>query len=160
MPKILIICGTFPPQSDVGGLRPAMMAKYLPRFGWEPYVLTRDYGKDHPARDDFMSLGDILPEENIVRIEVTAQDEKAYMNQRGVYGRIRDIITIEKSFPPGVFDKVWNAAKEYYSFAKFDVIWASAPDFSSLRLGRDLSCLLAIPWIADFRDIKSKKIIA
>jgi hypothetical protein len=51
---VLIICGSLPPQSDVGGLRAAMMAKYLPEFGWEPYVLTRNYGRDHACRDEKM----------------------------------------------------------------------------------------------------------
>jgi glycosyltransferase involved in cell wall biosynthesis len=38
--KILIISYYFPPNSEVGGIRPAKFAKYLPDFGWEPIILT------------------------------------------------------------------------------------------------------------------------
>ncbi|MCP4267542.1 MAG: glycosyltransferase family 4 protein [Candidatus Brocadiaceae bacterium] len=38
--KILIISYHFPPSTEVGGVRPAKFAKYLPEFGWEPHVLT------------------------------------------------------------------------------------------------------------------------
>ena len=30
----------FPPDAAVGALRPLKFAKYLPHYGWEPYVLT------------------------------------------------------------------------------------------------------------------------
>ena len=38
--KILIIAYHFPPDAAVGALRPQKFAKYLPEFGWNPYVLT------------------------------------------------------------------------------------------------------------------------
>lgn len=153
MPKILIICSVFPPQSDVGGIRPAMMAKYLPKFDWVPYVLTRDYGHDHATRNEKMSLENILTDDHIVRVEVTAHDEKEYLNDRGICGTMRDLVTLEKAFPPGVFNKMWVVAKSYYDKIGFDAIWATFPDFPSLRLARDLSVRLGIPWVADFRDI-------
>jgi len=157
MPKLLIVCGGFPPQSDVGGLRPAMMAKYLPRYGWETHVLTRDYGHDHPSRDEKMHLGTIVPGGRIVRVEVTAQEERNYLYRRGLYRTMRDIITVEKAFPPGVFDKMWNVAKIHYGKSDFDAIWATAPNFPQLRIGRDLSVHLGIPWVADFRDIREQE---
>jgi glycosyltransferase involved in cell wall biosynthesis len=38
--KILLISYHFPPSTEVGGLRIANFARGLPRFGWNPYVLT------------------------------------------------------------------------------------------------------------------------
>lgn len=38
--KVLLISYYFPPNAEVGGLRIANFARRLPRFGWEPYVLT------------------------------------------------------------------------------------------------------------------------
>ena len=38
--RILIIAYHFPPDAAVGALRPLKFAKYLPHYGWEPYVLT------------------------------------------------------------------------------------------------------------------------
>lgn len=152
MPKLLII-GGFPPQSDVGCLRPAMMAKYLPKFGWETYVLAPAYGEDHVLKNDMMSLINIVPDDHIIRVAVTAKDERDYLHTRGFLGKVRDTITIEKAFPPGVFGKLWAATKMSYMNIHFDAIWATAPNFPHLRVGRDLSLLRDIPWIADFRDI-------
>jgi glycosyltransferase involved in cell wall biosynthesis len=38
--KILVIAYSFPPDLNVGAVRPAKFAKYLSRTGWQPYVLT------------------------------------------------------------------------------------------------------------------------
>lgn len=38
--RILIIAYHFPPSSAVGGLRSSGYARYLPDYGWNPYVLT------------------------------------------------------------------------------------------------------------------------
>jgi glycosyltransferase involved in cell wall biosynthesis len=38
--NVLIVAYHFPPDAAVGALRPQKFAKYLPEFGWQPYVLT------------------------------------------------------------------------------------------------------------------------
>src|SRR5439155_21248757 len=38
--RVLLIAFAFPPQADVGAIRPAGLAKYLPQFGWIPSVIT------------------------------------------------------------------------------------------------------------------------
>ena len=40
MKKVLIITHHFPPRPTVASLRLQGLAKYLPRFGWEPIILT------------------------------------------------------------------------------------------------------------------------
>ncbi len=40
MKRVLLIAYAYPPCTEIGALRPAGLAKYLPRFGWEPTVLT------------------------------------------------------------------------------------------------------------------------
>src|SRR5690242_13431246 len=40
MQRVLIITFCYPPTSLIGAVRPAALAKYLPRFGWTPLVLT------------------------------------------------------------------------------------------------------------------------
>jgi hypothetical protein len=37
---VLLIAFAYPPVQIVGSVRPAALAKYLPRFGWEATVLT------------------------------------------------------------------------------------------------------------------------
>jgi glycosyltransferase involved in cell wall biosynthesis len=48
--KVLIVSYHFPPDTRVGAVRPAKFAKYLARFGWQPYVLTIK-SKHIPAPD-------------------------------------------------------------------------------------------------------------
>ena len=38
--KILLVSYYFPPSAEVGGIRPAKFAKFLPAFGWHPYILA------------------------------------------------------------------------------------------------------------------------
>ena len=40
MRRVLLIAFSYPPVEIIGSVRPAALAKYLPRFGWEPIVLT------------------------------------------------------------------------------------------------------------------------
>jgi len=53
-PRILLAAYHFPPSAAVGGLRIIRFARFLPEFGWRPYVLTvddadrrQDQGTDH-----------------------------------------------------------------------------------------------------------------
>ena len=40
MRQVLLIAFAYPPVEIIGSVRPAALAKYLPRFGWEAVVLT------------------------------------------------------------------------------------------------------------------------
>src|SRR5579863_1876652 len=40
MPRLLLVAFSFPPAENSGARRPAALAKYLPRFGWDVVVLT------------------------------------------------------------------------------------------------------------------------
>ncbi len=55
--KILIIAYHFPPDAAVGALRPQKFVKYLPEFGWKPYVLT--IREQFIQRQDASRLGDV-----------------------------------------------------------------------------------------------------
>jgi glycosyltransferase involved in cell wall biosynthesis len=65
--KVLMIAYHFPPDAAVGALRSQKFAKYLPEFGWEPYVLT--IKEKHLARKDKGRLADVCNVQ-ITRISV------------------------------------------------------------------------------------------
>ena len=51
--KILFIAYHFPPDAAVGALRTQKFVKYLPQYGWQPFVLTvedRHYSVHDPNR--------------------------------------------------------------------------------------------------------------
>jgi len=49
--KVLLVSYTFPPQYDVSARRTAKLCKYLPRAGWQPIVLTKDWTRDVAPED-------------------------------------------------------------------------------------------------------------
>jgi len=60
MKKLLMISYYYPPLINVGGLRTLVFSKYLPGFGWKPYVLL----VKNP--DKFMcNLGDVKPPDGV-----------------------------------------------------------------------------------------------
>ena len=50
--KVLVVSYTFPPQYDVSARRAAKLCKYLPRAGWDPVVLTKDWARDVAPEDE------------------------------------------------------------------------------------------------------------
>lgn len=51
MKKVLIISYFFPPRPNIGSQRPYRLAKYFPKFGWEPTILTANLpGKSPEGR--------------------------------------------------------------------------------------------------------------
>jgi glycosyltransferase involved in cell wall biosynthesis len=157
MKNLLVICGTFPPQSDVGGLRPSMFCKYLPEFGWEPSVFTRDYTAEDPRFDAKLDIGNVVDDRHIFRIPFSGKDEMAYVTGRGLRGIVRDLIMPEYSCPAGLLERMGAAAEEIFRNRSFDVILSTFPDQWELTLGASLSRRYRIPLVADFRDIPEQE---
>ena len=61
--KVLIVSFSFPPTNNIAAVRIGKSAKYLPRFGWEPIVLTADTAKGYPQ-----GLPVEINEANIIRM--------------------------------------------------------------------------------------------
>lgn len=157
MKSILIICGTFPPQSDVGGLRPAMFAKYLPKFGWQPYIITRSYTENDSRFNQSLDLGNLLEEDKIIRVSYSNSDESAYLKSRTFPLRLRDLVKPEYSSPPGLLDTVTPVAEQFLSEIRIDALLSTSPDLWELTLGVHLSKKFKIPLLADFRDIAEQE---
>jgi len=58
--RVLMIAAAFPPIGGPGVQRSAKFAKYLPAFGWHPFVWTMDEMKGLP--NDPSLLEDLPPE--------------------------------------------------------------------------------------------------
>jgi len=63
--KLLFLSYPFPPLGAAGALRPFRFAKYLPEFGWLPFVLTIRERKDVPK--DYSLLKELPSSVNIIR---------------------------------------------------------------------------------------------
>lgn len=161
-PKALIISYHFPPDFHVGARRAARIAKYLPRLGWEVWVLTLPV----EASGDTSHVP--LPEERIVRIaprrsSAGAVDEAAAMlgdalpqdSRRGMIVRLKGWAS--RSIGMRMDELLWvgpalEAAKQLVKEHQIDVIFSSCSPFPCHMIANKLKRSLRIPWVADFRD--------
>lgn len=93
MNKVLIIAYDFPPAWTSGVYRPLKFAKYLPRFGWKPIILTvKNYSREIV---DETLLDELPPEARIIR----ARSWELVRLEKAIFTRLykKDVQT---SMPP------------------------------------------------------------
>ncbi|MFH1017356.1 MAG: glycosyltransferase [Pseudomonadota bacterium] len=169
MKKILIITYVFPPVGGAGVQRTLKWTKYLPEFGWKPYVLTAS-NPSVPVFDD--SLAAEIPKDLPItrtrtfelpyrmRRSVWNQAERAACENRGssLKARVLGLLkgTAQRVFMPdpqiGWWPTAYLKAVRLIRAEGIDAIVISAPPFSTLLLGRKIAQKTRVPWIADFRD--------
>jgi glycosyltransferase involved in cell wall biosynthesis len=151
--SVLIVTPFFPPQSHVGGLRPAMFSKYLPFFGWEPIILTRVYPENDEMHDNLMPLSGLPPNDKKYSLVWGSGDEKKAQVNRKLRDKIIHFLRPDISQPPGyVTEKIIYAEKALKDIA-FDLIFATSPHLGCLTVGAYLANKFKKQWVADFRDI-------
>ena len=126
---ILLIAHHFPPENIIGSLRPARFFRYLPEFGYEPYVLTASPQKQTDPR-----------------IAVSPY------NRAGIAARI-----LGRTVAPCDDKPVWaltarQAGAELIARGKCRLILATSPPYSVHSLAFHLARQAGIPWVADVRD--------
>jgi Glycosyl transferase 4-like domain len=173
--KILIVAFRFPPSNFIGAVRVGKLARYLHRKGYDLRVLTTDISEDrslpveiprkwivhthyqeHQAWLDFM----VRPVRRMPAASVAATagapmvlDTPLSQSiwdklRRHYYGLIHipdpRIDWIRTAIPAGT-----RLIEEW----KPDIIFASAPPYTSLIVACRLSRAFDIPWVADLRDL-------
>jgi glycosyltransferase involved in cell wall biosynthesis len=166
MRRFLLIAFAYPPVEIVGSVRPAALAKYLPRYGWEALVLTP---KRQVAResDQIIETGyrDVLGEWKARlgldrRLGVHQQLGLATAKKPGSRLKHTRLLTFAKYLLtyPDPF-KGWIPfaleAIEEIRRQKLDIsaIITTSPPISCHLIGRHARNILGCPWIADLRDL-------
>ncbi|MFC1596896.1 glycosyltransferase [Planctomycetota bacterium] len=139
----------------MGSIRAAMFSKYLPDFGWEPFVLTAFRISASPTPIPQLDIDGLPPDDHVVRVTYTDNDMKTTIRQRTFRERLRHFVCIEEANPPGLADRM-AAAKLPPGF-RFDVVWATSPGQVPLRIARDVARARGTPWVADLRDIEEQE---
>jgi Glycosyltransferase Family 4 len=165
--RVLLIAFAYPPVQIVGSVRPAALAKYLPRFGWEAMVLTP---RLHGTRRQSKSIvetdyRDVL-EDWKARLHL---DRKRGLHEEfglplakkpgvtPVHTRALDLAKYVLSYPDSA--KGWTpfalAAVQEIRRQNLDIaaIVTTSPPISSHLIGREAKNILGCPWIADLRDL-------
>lgn len=162
--RVLIITYYFPPKSDIGGLRPFGLAKFLPLHGWEPIMLTPPLPGDlDPSLRIVQS-----PYEDVVaqwkkrfgldpQKTINAQFEiKIEKNQHSIADYLAFIPNEIITYPDahiGWFDNAVSTGERIIQTEQIDAIISSSYPPTCHIIAKTLVDKYHIPWIADFRDL-------
>src|SRR5450631_376180 len=169
MRRVLIIAYHFPPRPAIGSLRPMGLAKHLPRYGWEPVVLT-------PR----------LPDGPRPPVEIIETDYQDVLGQwksrfgldpkRGVHqqfslpraktpNRVLPHTRLIKWLKPLLLfpdsSNGWThfaveAITQLKERMSIDAILTTSPPITCNLIGAQAKQILGVPWLADFRDLWSQ----
>ncbi len=152
--KVLVISYAFPPAGGAGVQRPAKFVKYMRNYGYEPLVLTAE-NPSVPLRDDSLSQ-DVADTATLLTARTLEPSYriKTSVRRKGRQGlsfeaAIRSILVPDPQvlWLPGLLKKVLSLRKNAP-----DLIFVTAPPFSSLVAGVLTKLILKRPLIVDFRD--------
>ena len=138
--KILLIARHFPPERSGGIGRPFSLYKYLPDHGIQPVVLTID------------SYSKIDGEIDVYR----TKSLMTWKNKKSIFYNFFRATKVLNMVVPNM-DMIWERtalkkAPEIFSQHKIELIYATYPSMSALRLGLRLSKQYNVPLISEFRD--------
>jgi len=180
--RILIISYHFPPDAAVGALRPLKFAKYLPLYGWDPYILTVNpkyyESLDSSRVHEMPSLSRVfrtamLPHPNTMyryskRLYFSLTGRKqdfsrkllesgGQRNSHRTVGKIRRFLSSLLWIPP---DDVlgwlpFAVLRGIRLLRAHDIthIYTTNPPHSTHLVGLVLKALCKVHWVADFRDL-------
>lgn len=134
-----------------------MYAKYLPEFGWQPYILTRGWPEGDPYHNPSLKI-DGLPEDRFIHREVLSSEfETKTLQLRGFRGRLRDFFMPELANPAGVARVVERIVPNLWMDVRFDAVLATVPNLYPLRIACRMWRSRGAPWVADFRDLEEQE---
>lgn len=139
----------FPPAGGSGIQRSAKFAKYLPLYGWEPVVLTRDTKR--LGLVDGTLLEELPPETEIIR--TPPRDLTAWPGPLSKAGKF---IAWKLLVPDGEILWMKRALKDALArLEKGDIscLYTTSYPYSDHLMGLEIrKAYPELPWIADFRD--------
>lgn len=171
--KVLIITYYFPPSGGAGVQRTLKFVKYLRNFGWEPVVLTAKKA-DYPAYDE--SLQSEIPEGVKVyrsRIIEPYRLYRKFTGRRSAESADIATLTLDEKSKRKMSERIsewlrsvffipdariaWlffatRLGKKILQTEKIDVIFSSAPPYTTHLIGLKLHRHSGLPWVVDFRD--------
>ena len=173
--RVLIVAYHFPPDAEVGAVRPHQIARYLPEFGIEPWILTVEPA--YAERPDAGVVANGVPEDRIIRTSVdttsfdlvtgmwragkrltarrkgqaTSQEVAAVASISERRSLVRDVL----GYPDqkiGWLRPAVRAADEVIRRESFDAILSTSPPRVAALAAARIASRHGIPWIMDVRD--------
>jgi len=165
--KILLISYYFPPFNTVGAVRPGKLAKYLERRGHDVHVLTAaeppfpkglelEIATEYVHTVHAWSINAPIHWLLGGRAQTSRSGFQALTKGRNWLQRAGYWYKTLVHWPDaevGWANASIRLGKELLRKEEFDLIYVSAPSFSGLRVGSQLSRYSTVPWVAEFRDL-------
>lgn len=145
MKRVLMIAYHFPPLAGSSGIqRTLRFVQHLPKFGWQPLVLSADPRAYERTSADLMA--DIPPDTVVSR--AFALDTARHLSIAGRYigGMARPDRWV--SWKYAAVREGMRMIREF----KPEAVWSTYPIATAHLIGADLQRKSSLPWIADFRD--------
>ena len=166
--KVLLIAYFYPPFNKVGAVRAAKFAKYLPEFGWEPIVLTRDWDSVgglpvvsgvQTVRTGYADRLSAFRRGNNSATDADESTPPASPATGGLKTRLRRTAAYWAKEALAYPDEFvgWKpfaleAGRRILREQEISLILCTAKPYSSFAIARQLAAESGLPWVADFRD--------
>jgi len=159
--RILMICYHYPPAQNGGIERSRKFAKYLPKFGWRPMILTTNFYGSVPINgtETIIRTPEIQTLNKVARSIVQRRKKSGVsfedVRQVGLFSCVKKWMKKMLFIPDvqigwGLF-AFWPALYLILS-GRIDAIYSSSPPESSHVLALILKWITKKPWVADLRD--------
>ncbi|MFC1933371.1 glycosyltransferase [Chloroflexota bacterium] len=147
MKKVLFVSYAFPPQLSPESIQTSRYVKFLPQYGWEPYVICADEESilSEPIDKSMLSL---LPP-NIRMLKVRSFEPRILMMAIGKF------LPVLFKLPDNKIGWRWSAYRKSLVALKeerFDLIHSWAMYLSSNIVGLKLKKKTGLPWVVHFSD--------
>lgn len=143
--SLLMVAFHFPPCQGSSGLqRTLAFAKFLPRYGWSPLVLTA--AAKAYSQVSHNQIPDIPSGVSVIR--AFALDTARHLSFKGRYPGWMGLPDRWVSWIPGALLHGWMLIRRHQP----SVIWSTYPIATAHLIAYFLHRLTGIPWVADFRD--------
>ena len=145
MKRVLMVAFHFPPLSGSSGMQRTLhFARHLPRFGWEPLVLTARPIAYPQTRDDLMND---IPKGVVVH-RAWAFDCARHFS---LFKRYPAALARPDRWASWRLDGVRSGMKLIERYRP-SLIWSTFPIATAQVIGAELAQRSGLPWVADFRD--------
>ncbi len=165
--KVLIISYYFNQSEQIGSIRLRGLAKYLPKFGWEPTILTIKSPKKsdlgfRTIETDYSDLMTNWKRKLGFNLEEGVQDQLKVSPNKNKNGIVDFLIhTWFEIFAFPDPEKNWykpavDAGNKLLENEDFDLILSSSSPYTCHLIGHELSKKHGLPWVVDLRDLWSQ----
>jgi hypothetical protein len=157
--RVLIVAYYFPPMGMSGVQRVAKFARYLPRSGWQPTVLTVEpagyYAYDASLLDEIEQAGiSMIRTPSIDPTKLFGRHKTVALPAEATRKRLAGLSQL--LFVPdnkvGWYPYAVRAGLRELKARPYDAVFASAPPYTALLIAERLSTAGRLPLVVDFRD--------